>query len=138
MGGSPLGTFLKNFKTTQDIEMIFFYFNFVSLKVILHILIALIVLRYSPGNLLIFNRGGRGDRVEVNRFWINEGKVIEKGGFRPLQSERLYIYICCNTKSYPIPEKCGPPTRTALTQMDDRKYKKLARFNIRLYQHKTV
>ena len=116
----PPGTFLKNFKTTQDIEMKLFCFNFVSLKVILHILIVLIVLRYSPGHLLIFNRGGREARDKADRFWIKEAKFIERGGFRPPQSVRLF-YISCNTQNYPISEKCGPPTRTALTQMDNRK-----------------
>ena len=49
--------------------------------------VVLIVLRYSPGNLSIFNRGvgGGGD---INRLiWVKEGKVVEGGVFRPPQSE---------------------------------------------------
>ena len=46
-----------------------------SLKVILHILIVLIVLRYSPGNLLVFNRGGKGTEIKPTDFGLRRAKL---------------------------------------------------------------
>ena len=76
-----LGTFPKNFKTTQDIEMICFYFDFASLKVILYILIVFIVLRYSPCKLLILiGEGGRDKPTDFGLRRARSSWEAEKNG----------------------------------------------------------
>ena len=89
-GLPPLGTFLTNFKTTQDIEINFFCFNFVSLKVILHTLIVLIVLRYSPGNLLVFNRAGKGRGKKLIDFGLRRAKLSRGADSVPLSGFFIY------------------------------------------------